>query len=229
MFEVNGVYANRKGEYTVLELNPPKMLVRYKDGTEANLKIELQERIWVNIAAEYEAEALKAAKKNKRSPVAGANHYIKVISIPDDTENSFPGWPEKRVMGPEDGNPELKSGDRLILYALEYKLFFAVVTITGKAKQANPKDYFFPIADDKRDFFPIDIDTAVKKIDNGAPVESVELETHPTFRREKPEPESFLVINEDDFELLSEAVSELTEEENEEDDDLDDDTEEDEE
>lgn len=231
MFEVNGVYANRKGEYTVLEITPPKMLVRYKDGTEASLKIELQERIWVNIAAEYEAQEAKAAKKKaKRTTVAGANHYIKVISIPDETENSFPGWPEKRIMGPADGTPELKSGDRLILYAVEYKCFFAVATITGAAKTTNPKDYFFPITDEKRDFFPIDVDTAVKLISNGAPVESVELETHPTFKRDKSIPESLLTINEDDFELLSEAISEQTEEENEIDDDLlDDDADEDDE
>ena len=35
MFEVNGIYANRKGKYTVLAINEPKMHVRYEDGAEA--------------------------------------------------------------------------------------------------------------------------------------------------------------------------------------------------
>ena len=233
MFEVNGVYANRKGEYTVLKINPPKMRVRYKDGTEADLKIDLQERIWVNIAAEFEAaQAKKSTKKRSSGPkVAGASHYIKVVSVPDETENSFPGWPEKKVMEPEGGKPKLNSGDRLILYAMELKMFIAVATITGKAKKASPKDYFYSIKDKSRMFYPIDVDTAVRKFENGAPVDSVELESHPSFKRANPAPESLLSINEDDFELLAEAVSEITEEEIEEDDDdlIDDDLEDDEE
>ncbi len=211
MFEVNGVYANRIGEYTVLELNPPKMHVRYKDGTEAELKIELQERIWANIAAEYEARAAK--EKARRPKVIDANYYIKVVSIPDETENSFPGWLDKRVMGPLDGNPELRSGDRLILYALEYKAFFAVATITGEAKAANPKIYLFNIPDEEREFYPIDIDSSALKFENGAPVDSVDMESHPGFKRTKPKPEAFLTISEDDFELLSEAITEAAEEE----------------
>ena len=85
MFEINGVYANRKGEYTVLEITPPKMHVRFKDGSEADLKIDLQERIWANIAAEYEAQAAK--EKARRPKSIDAHYYIKVISIPDEIEN----------------------------------------------------------------------------------------------------------------------------------------------
>lgn len=222
MFEVNGVYANRKGEYTVLEINPPKMRVRYKDGSEADLKIDLQERIWVNIAAEFEAaQAKKSAKKKSSRPnVVGANHYIKVVSIPDETENSFPGWPEKRILEPAGGKPKLVLGDRLILYALEFKAFFAVATITGDAKKASPKDLFYSIKDKKRRFYPIDIDTAVRKFENGALVDSVELESQPAFKRSNSAAETFLSINEDDFELIAEAVSEISEEELEENDDL---------
>ncbi len=227
MFEVNGVYANRKGEYTVLELSPPKMRVRYKDGTEADLKIGLQERIWANIAAEYEA---KAAKEKARRPKAiGANHYIKIISIPDETENSFPGWMDKKIMGAIDNVPELRSGDRLILYALEYKSFFAVATITGEAKSANPKTYLFNISDDKRDFYPVDIDVSALKFENGASVDSVEMESHPGFKRTKPKTETFLTISEDDFELLAEAITEAAEEEIIDEDDLLDDDEDDDE
>jgi hypothetical protein len=63
MFEINGVYANRKGEYTVIALNPPRMTVRYADGTEADLKIEMQERIWENIRVEYEAAQAKKVSR----------------------------------------------------------------------------------------------------------------------------------------------------------------------
>jgi hypothetical protein len=123
-------------------------------------------------------------------------------------------------MAPIDNIPELQSGDRLILYALEYKAFFAVATITGAAKSTNPKYYFFSVPDKKRDFFPIDIDAAALKFENGAPVDSLELESHPDFNRAKPAPEALLVINEDDFELLAEAIAELAEEEILDDDDL---------
>ena len=67
MFEVNGVYANRKGRYTVLAVNPPKMRVRYDDGTEAELRIDMQARIWENISAEFEAqEASRQARAARR-------------------------------------------------------------------------------------------------------------------------------------------------------------------
>ncbi len=68
MFEVNGSYANRKGRYTVLEVNPPRMLVRYEDGSEAELNMDIQERIWQNIAAEIEArESSRAAREERRA------------------------------------------------------------------------------------------------------------------------------------------------------------------
>jgi hypothetical protein len=66
MFEINGVYANRKGEYTVIALNPPKMTVRYNDGSEVELKIEMQERIWENIRVEYEAKQAKKVSRQRR-------------------------------------------------------------------------------------------------------------------------------------------------------------------
>ena len=57
MFELNGVYRNRIGEYTVLALNGPRMTVRYADGSEAELNVNIQARIWENIVAEQEARA----------------------------------------------------------------------------------------------------------------------------------------------------------------------------
>lgn len=219
MFEVNGTYANRKGEYTVLAINPPKMRVRYtEDGSEAELKIDLQARIWENIAAEYEAkQASRSARAAKRAGVANANHYIKIISVPAVDEMNFPGWPERMVMAPSaESNIRLQSGDRLIFYALETQTFFAVATITGDSVAANPKEYFFAVAAETADFFPLDIDAVSSKLDKGADIDSVELESQPRFKRLRLEAEAFYSINEDDFELLAEALTEVAEDEEEE-------------
>jgi hypothetical protein len=225
MFEVNGTYANRKGEYTVLEIDPPKMRVRYtEDGSEAELKIELQARIWENIAAEYEARAAsRSARAARRSAVAAAKHYIKVISVPAMDEMNFPGWPERIVMAPPaDSEFKLQSGDRLIFYALETQTFFAVTTITGESKTTNPKEFFYTVPANKAEFFPIDIDAVSSKLDKGADIDSVELESQPRFKRLRLEAEAFYPINEDDFELLAEALTEVAEDEEEEADDEDD-------
>lgn len=214
MFEVNGVYANRKGEYTVLALNPPVMQVRYTDGTEAELKIALQERIWENIAAEYEAKA--ASKSAKRRAPIGTNHYIKTVSITPGEDLIFPGWAERVVMGPQREGIEVKPGDRVIIYVLESKMFIAVATITGEPKSGDPKDYFYTVPFEEAAFYPIDIDAEVTKIENGVDVDTIELESQPNFKRLRMEVESFLAINEDDFELLAEALTEMSEEEEEE-------------
>ncbi|WP_420641434.1 hypothetical protein [Candidatus Leptofilum sp.] len=225
MFEVNGTYANRKGEYTVLAINPPKMRVRYtEDGSEAELRIELQARIWENIAAEYESKAAsRTARAAKRTAVPTANHYIKVISVPALDEMTFPGWPERVVMAPPaDGDIKLQSGDRLIFYALETQTFFAVATITGEPKTSNPKEYFFTVPVETADFFPLDIDAVSSKLDKGADIDSVELESQPRFKRLRLLAEAFYPINEDDFELLAEALTEVAEDEEDEADDDDD-------
>ncbi len=228
MFEVNGVYANRKGEYRVLEINPPIMLVRYSDGEEAELKISVQERIWQNIATEYEARA--ASKSARRRSAQGTSHFIKVVSIPAVDELSFPGWAERMVMAPLAGQDVyVKAGDRLIMYALESRTFFAVVTITGDSKTANPKDYFFNVNAEHVEFFPIDIDATIARPDNGVEVDAVELESQPRFRRLRLDPEAYLPINEDDFELLAEALTEVTEEEDVDEDDVEEEFEEEEE
>lgn len=218
MFEVNGVYANRKGKYTVLELMPPKMKVRYEDGTEAELKIDVQARIWDNISVEFEAKELsRQARAARRSVNKDTHYYIKVISVPSPSEMLFPGWAERVVMGPADSSgKKLKLGDRLIFYALETRTFFAVATITGEEKRADPKEYFFAVNDDERGFYAIDIDAAAGDLDKGASVDSVELETLPNFQRLRLEAEGFYEINEDDFELLAEVLTEVVEEEEEE-------------
>ena len=215
MFEVSGEYANRKGSYTVLAIDGPIMSVRYADGSHADLKINIQERIWENIQAEQEATAAKAStRKRKRKPrvVSNVGHYIKVVSIPPGEELVFPGWEARVVMfdGKNKDN-QIKKGDRLIYFAQELQLFFAVATVTGDAFKADPKKYTFVVDAKKADFCPIDVDADTGKLENGVPLDTIELESCPGFSKQPVDPESFCPISEDDFELLAEALTEVTE------------------
>lgn len=215
MFELNGVYRNRIGEYTVLTLNGPRMTVRYADCAEAELNVNIQARIWENIVAEQEARA--ASSRHLRSSNKDTTHYIKAVSLPPGEELAFPGWQERVVMVP---TPELaqrvKPGDRFIYYAVEAQTFFAVVTITGDAFEADPKQYTFTTEADKVWFFPTDVDAASADLEHGVTADSIELESYPDFRKLHIEPEAFYRISEDDFELLAEALTEITEDEEEE-------------
>jgi hypothetical protein len=215
MFEVNGEYANRKGTYTVLAIDGPIMSVRYKDGTRADLKINIQERIWENILVEREAAAAKSSSRKRtraKVTVSDVGHYIKVVSIPPGEELAFPGW-ETRVVMIDDMNKDklLKKGDRLIYYALEAKVFFAVATVTGDPFSADPKKYTFVVNAKKADFCQIDVDSDTGKLESGVDLDTIELESCPDFGTKQVIPEAFCPINEDDFELLAEALTEVTE------------------
>ena len=48
-----------KVQYKVLSIDGQTMSVRYEDGTEADLKIHIQERIWENIVAEQEPKSTR--------------------------------------------------------------------------------------------------------------------------------------------------------------------------
>jgi hypothetical protein len=50
-FRVGGLYANRNGEYEVLDIAPPKMTVRYHDGGTLVADIVILARIWDNMQA----------------------------------------------------------------------------------------------------------------------------------------------------------------------------------
>lgn len=215
MFEVNRKYANRKGKYTVLALDGPMMSVRYEDGTHADLKVNIQQRIWENIAAEQELASSKSAARKSRSTAgikSTTRHYIKVVSIPPGEELAFPGWEEHVVMANKEEAKNIKKGDRLIYYAQEAAVFFAVATVTGEGFTADPKKYTFVVDAKKANFFQIDIDTETGHLNNSLPLDSIELESCPGFPDKDVASEAFCTVNEDDFELLSEALTELGEE-----------------
>ncbi len=222
MFEVNGVYTNRIGKYTVIAINSPKMVVRYEDGSEATLNMRVQGRIWENIVAEQQEKDAKEAIRRARLGTVQNKFYIKVISIPDADELMFPGWQERIIMALGEDPERVHSGDRIIYYALEPQIFFAVATITGDGKEANPKDYFYTIDQPTAHFYPVDMDAFATLLEHGMRADSVELESYPKFRNMRLSPEMFLEISEDDFELLAETLTEVSEDEIEEDDDDDD-------
>ncbi len=209
MFEVNGNYANRKGNYTVLSLDGDKMSVRYDDGSEAKLKIALQERIWVNIAVERQAQAAKEAANRPKS-TSTSNFYIKTLSIYEENDLLVPGLRLRQAAALKDS--KLQLGDRFIYYAVEPELFFAVVTVTAKPKKGKAVDYLF--GDDpklKIEVYPIDIDAHIESFESAVAVDATELESLPNHREKLRTPHQYLAINEDDFELLAELIMEVGE------------------
>jgi hypothetical protein len=225
MFEVNETYANRRGRYTVLSVKPPKMTVRFEDGEVADLNIEIQHRIWENIQAEEEARSASRSRAFRRLVTQDTQYYIKAISMLVAEELTFPGWKERvGISGDAGQSVQLQPGDRLIYYAIEPQVFFAVATITGISVPATAKDE----AAEQVRYFPIDLDAHAHNLDRAINLDSVELESHPKMKDLLNQPDTYVKITEDDFELLAELLTEVTEDE-EDDDDEDEEDEEDEE
>lgn len=217
MFEVNGEYANRRGKYTVLAIEEPKLHVRYEDGTYAELNMNIQGRIWQNILAEQEAEQAKVSRSAHKQDgnESGNRYFLKSVSLPSADELMFPGWQERVVlaMNPIQAS-RINAGDRIIYYAIETDTFFAVATITGEGFKADPKEYFYRITGQEMHFFPVDIDVSAFQPDKGIARESIELDEHPELKKRLSQPEMLYGIGEDDFELIAELLTELSETEN---------------
>ena len=211
MFEVGGTYENRNGVYKVIEIEADRMTVKYKDGSESNLKMGIQERIWLNIVAEKEAENSRSRKK--KTTISKANHFIKsidsiaegLLNPADITTAVTPSSPKKA--------PAIVSGDRFIYYSILEKGFFAVATITGDPKKAKASDYADLNFDEKRiHIYPIDIDAHANSYKKMILADGFELESQPDYRDKLTAGEMYLTISEDDFELLAEALTEFLEE-----------------
>jgi hypothetical protein len=215
MFEVNETYANRRGKYVVLAINSPKMQVRFEDGTHAELNIDIQHRIWDNMQAEVEARSASRSRLH-RDRTSTTQFFIKPISILAAEELTFPGWQE-RVAATGSSEQEIRSGDRLIYYAIEAQVFFAVATITGASFESN-KNKDKDEEGRQVQFFPIDLDAHAHNLDKAVTLDSVELESQPNLKSLLNKPDTYIVINEDDFELLAELLTEVAEEEDEDED-----------
>lgn len=203
MFEVDGRYANRSGYYTVLSINPPKMTVRYDDGKIADLRINIQERIWENLQAELAKAEMVSSSANGGSTTS-TRFYIKSIpAIADDDLMSENVKDFLAIFDEKDSNEN--PGDRFIFLAYEQGIIFAVATINGESIKLKGAAY-----NDRTGvrIFPIDIDSYVKRVESGLSIEDVELESQPDFLRKLSVPDTVLEITEDEFENVAEILGE---------------------
>lgn len=209
LFEVNGKYANRIGQYTVLSVGPTKMKVRYDDGTEAELSISIQERIWENIVAEREAASTSRAYQRKGLQ---GRFFIKTIEAITNGDLIPPTI--RTLVGPCSQNaPQFKVGDRFLYFAINCKSFFAVATVTGEAQTVSSKEYAeLNFKDDTVLVYPLDLDAFAINLSQAVWLDSVELESQPNFRAILTERELYLELSEDDFELVAEMLTEFVEE-----------------
>ena len=207
MFEVNGTYANRKGTYRVLSIDEPKMTVRYEDGTTAELNINIQARIWDNIQSEEEVQQATREARERRKRT-GSHFYIKSISLEAGEDLTLPGWRERFTVAHAD-SPPLQIGDRILYYAVEDKVFFALATVTGPEAETVPKGFFYSDKEARSlRFYPIELEEHAFDLRNGVRLEYVELESEPDPMRLLHTPNRYLEVNEDDFELIAETLSE---------------------
>jgi hypothetical protein len=195
------------------------MSVTYDDGTATELRVNIQERIWENIQADLEAQAARQERRQRAGGIG--NFYLKTVESVTDDDLELPGLRDKLVIVENEHLP-LRSGDRLIYYAVDHQVVFAVATITGDSKSINDTTFNLPGAHDVN-VFPLDVDAYIKNLEHAVGIESVELESLPDVRTKLKLVDLFLAITEDEFELLAELVTEVSEDEDEEDDDLDDD------
>jgi len=209
MFEVGGTYANRNGRYTVLEIDGQTMSVQYEDGITADLNINIQERIWENIAAEEEAKSTRKKKRGKKRKASKTKYFIKSFSILSPEDMVTTGQLTK--VGTSEGSiTKVRPGNRLLYYAIETKVFFAVVTVTGPG--TKPKGSA-PVDENEPYLFPVDVDVFAPSIDHALSVSTVEFESQPKIGKKLVEESDYLEISEDDFELMAEILAEMAEEE----------------
>ena len=215
MFEEDGNYANRIGRYTVLKINEPKMTVRYEDGTTAELNIKLQYRIWENIVAEELVASNKANQGKKKTSSQGTQFFVRPVnSLTADSLNAK--GVKEQITKDDLARLKISQDDRLIYYAIESQVYFAVGTITGEAAKPTARDKrAAKELDNSALLFPVEVDARAGKIESAVAVDSMEFESQPDIRKMLLQTESFISISEDDFELLVEPLTEATDEEDE--------------
>ncbi len=225
MFEVGGTYSNRIGRYTVLEINEPKMMVQYENGTKAELNINIQYRIWENIIADDEVASNRANQSKKRTSNQGTRFFVRPVnSLTADSLNAR--GVKEQITLEELAELKIDQGDRLIYYAMESQVYFAVGTITGEAAKPTARDKRAGKGLDKSVLLlPVEVDARAARIDSAVAVDSMEIESQPDIREMLQRAESFISISEDDFELLAESLTEATEEDDEDDVEIDEDDE----
>jgi hypothetical protein len=227
MFEVDGKYANRKGEYKVLDIHDSKMTVEYQDGTTAELNIKIQERIWENILAETEIKQSRSARTRGSLGILGTQFFIRPVSSLITDQLAVRGFKE-HVLEQDVSKHKISKGDRLIYFAIENQVFFAVVTITGEPAKPTSRDRLTEQQSDVSVLlFPVDIDARATKVENAVPVDGIEIESQPDILQMLNDEDTYIPITEDEFEVLAELLTEASEEEDDDEDQADLDDEED--
>ena len=215
-FEVGEKYANRKGTYTVLELNEPKMTVQYEDGTTSELNIAIQHRIWENIDAEEAmVRSSKAARASRRRKGKRTQFFIRPSNSLKTEGLSVKGWKED-VTVRQASKVRIALGDRLIYFSLENQTFFAVTTVTGVPSEPTRRDHPPDShAEDPVLLFPLDIDAQALNLAKAVSIDGMEFESQPNIRKLLGKVGGYVPITEDEFELLAELLSEISEDEDE--------------
>jgi len=215
MFEEDDNYANRIGRYTVLKINERKMTVRYEDGTKAELNIKLQHRIWENLVAEELVASNKANQGKEKAGSRGTKFFVRPVnSLTADSLNAK--GVKEQITKDDLARLKINQGDRLVYYAIESQVYFAVGTITGEAAKPTARDKRADKGLDKSVLlFPVEVDARAGRIELAVSVDSMEFESQPDIKKMLLQIESFISISEDDFELLVEPLTEATDEEDE--------------
>ena len=214
MFEVGGNYANRKGEYTVTEIHDPKMTVEYHDGTTAELNISIQQRIWENILAEKEIKQSRSSRSKGTLGLSATQFFIRPVDSLIADQLAVRGFKE-HVLEQDVSKHKISKGDRVIYFAIENQVFFAVVTITGEPAKPTSRDRLTEQQSDASVLlFPLDIDAKAIKVESAVPVDGIEIESQPDILRLLNNDDTYIPITEDEFELLAELLTEASEEEN---------------
>lgn len=94
-FKIGETYKNNKGQYTVLEISPPTMLIQYASGSFDTVTIELQARIWDRIQTEQttskEAQAKQTSVKKFKNTFQGLQESDFKDNVADTTWRSRQG------------------------------------------------------------------------------------------------------------------------------------------
>lgn len=227
MFEVGGKYSNRKGEYTVLALHDPKMTVEYQDGTTAELNIGIQQRIWENILTETEIKQSRSSRSRGTLGLSGTQFFIRPVTSLIADQLAVRGFKE-HVLEQDVSKHKITKGDRLIYFAIENQVFFAVVTITGEPAKPTTRDRLTEQQTDVSVYlFPVDIDARAMQVETAVPVDGIEIESQPDIQILLNNDDTYIPITEDEFEVLAELLTEASEEDDDDDDQADLDEEED--
>jgi len=224
MFEVGGKYSNRIGAYTVVEINEPKMVVEYEDGSTAELNMNIQFRIWENIQAEEEIKSSRTTRKKGATRPQGTKFFIRPVNSLVAEQLGVRAYKE-HVLEKYLSKYEISQGDRLIYFSIESQVYFAVATITGALAKPTARDQLTEQQIGASILlFPVDVDARASKVESAVLVDDVEFDSHPNIQEILNNEDTYISITEDEFEVLAELLTEVTVDESD-DDSLDDDDE----